>query len=277
MTIDLLLQGGTVVDGTGNERFVADVAVSGGIVTHVGEVDGRGGPQAHAAVDAAVPPLVLVLHVGGVRPAHDHRRERVALAGPDPSGEVELGGEARVLRGAERFAVEPEHEHALGPADLEHDPSPAPSPRHRELGAVQAGRVVVGDLGRLQVEGHRNVRVDRGREALHREAPRHRDLAPASVTERHTLPTPRGGLGPLDAEEPPVAVEAAHPRRVGQGRAGPRARRQRATWSTEATMLLLLLACSSPAPSCPADADVPAALSCAALMAAALTTRAQRS
>jgi N-acyl-D-aspartate/D-glutamate deacylase len=33
---DLVIRGGTVVDGTGNERYVADVAVDGGMITKVG-------------------------------------------------------------------------------------------------------------------------------------------------------------------------------------------------------------------------------------------------
>jgi N-acyl-D-aspartate/D-glutamate deacylase len=37
---DLLIQGATVVDGTGAEPFVADVAVNGGVITAVGQVDG---------------------------------------------------------------------------------------------------------------------------------------------------------------------------------------------------------------------------------------------
>ncbi|MEY3690426.1 MAG: hypothetical protein RJB57_81, partial [Actinomycetota bacterium] len=39
---DLVIRNGSVVDGTGSERYVGDVAVSNGVVTHVGEVDGRG-------------------------------------------------------------------------------------------------------------------------------------------------------------------------------------------------------------------------------------------
>src|SRR5262245_24454937 len=39
---DLVVRNGTVVDGTGRERFVGDVAVDGGIITAVGSVDGRG-------------------------------------------------------------------------------------------------------------------------------------------------------------------------------------------------------------------------------------------
>lgn len=39
---DLVIRNGTVVDGTGGERYVADVAVSNGVITQVGDVDGRG-------------------------------------------------------------------------------------------------------------------------------------------------------------------------------------------------------------------------------------------
>jgi N-acyl-D-aspartate/D-glutamate deacylase len=39
---DLVVRGGTVVDGTGGERWEADVAVDGGRITAVGEVAGRG-------------------------------------------------------------------------------------------------------------------------------------------------------------------------------------------------------------------------------------------
>ncbi len=39
---DLVIRGGTVVDGTGAPRRTADVAISGGTVTEVGDVSGRG-------------------------------------------------------------------------------------------------------------------------------------------------------------------------------------------------------------------------------------------
>ena len=45
---DLVVKGGTVVDGTGGPPHTADVAISGGIVTQVGRVDGL----AHRTLDA---------------------------------------------------------------------------------------------------------------------------------------------------------------------------------------------------------------------------------
>ena len=37
---DLIIRGGTVVDGTGSAGRTADVAITGGVVTDVGKVDG---------------------------------------------------------------------------------------------------------------------------------------------------------------------------------------------------------------------------------------------
>ena len=42
MSHDLVIRGGTVVDGTGAEPFSADVAVDGDTITEVGKVDGKG-------------------------------------------------------------------------------------------------------------------------------------------------------------------------------------------------------------------------------------------
>jgi N-acyl-D-aspartate/D-glutamate deacylase len=39
---DLVIRGGTVVDGTGRRRFTADVAVDGAVIAEVGQVAGRG-------------------------------------------------------------------------------------------------------------------------------------------------------------------------------------------------------------------------------------------
>ena len=55
---DLVIRNGTVVDGTGNERFVGDVAVSNGVVTHVGEVSGRGTREINAEGHLVTPGFV---------------------------------------------------------------------------------------------------------------------------------------------------------------------------------------------------------------------------
>jgi N-acyl-D-aspartate/D-glutamate deacylase len=46
---DLIIRGGTVIDGTGGPERTADVAIRGGLITEVGRVSGRG----HREIDAA--------------------------------------------------------------------------------------------------------------------------------------------------------------------------------------------------------------------------------
>ena len=45
---DLVIRAGTVIDGSGSERKTADVAVSNGVVTEVGQVSGTGHREVHA-------------------------------------------------------------------------------------------------------------------------------------------------------------------------------------------------------------------------------------
>ncbi len=52
---DLVIRGGTVVDGTGNERFVADVAVDGGLITKVGGAVAPGREEIDAAGKIVAP------------------------------------------------------------------------------------------------------------------------------------------------------------------------------------------------------------------------------
>ena len=63
---DLVVRGGTVVDGVGGEPITADVAVSDGRITEVGEVDG----PARQTIDADG----LLVTPGLRRPAHPLRR-----------------------------------------------------------------------------------------------------------------------------------------------------------------------------------------------------------
>ena len=42
---DLVIRGGTVVDGTGAPARTADVAIADGVITEVGAVDGHGAPR----------------------------------------------------------------------------------------------------------------------------------------------------------------------------------------------------------------------------------------
>lgn len=57
---DLVIRGGTVVDGSGAPRRVADVAVDAGLVVEVGAVDGRGRREIDASGQVVLPGFVDV-------------------------------------------------------------------------------------------------------------------------------------------------------------------------------------------------------------------------
>ena len=68
---DLVIRGGTVLDGTGAEPVTADVAITDGVVTEVGRVDGRGPtharrrrPARHARLRRPPRPLRRPGHLG---------------------------------------------------------------------------------------------------------------------------------------------------------------------------------------------------------------------
>ena len=60
MTHDLVLRGGTIIDGTGGESFEGDVAVSKGMITEVGKVSGRGIEEIDARGQIVTPGFVDV-------------------------------------------------------------------------------------------------------------------------------------------------------------------------------------------------------------------------
>ena len=55
---DLVIRGGTVVDGTGEARFVADVAVDGGVITAVGHISAQGREEIDATGKIVAPGFV---------------------------------------------------------------------------------------------------------------------------------------------------------------------------------------------------------------------------
>ncbi len=58
---DMVIRGGLVVDGTGAEPVVADVAITNGVIVAVGEVDGSGAEEIDAR-GLAVTPGFIDLH-----------------------------------------------------------------------------------------------------------------------------------------------------------------------------------------------------------------------
>ena len=55
---DLVIRGGMVLDGTGAEAFVADIAIDGGLITRVGAVPGQGAEEIDASGCIVTPGFV---------------------------------------------------------------------------------------------------------------------------------------------------------------------------------------------------------------------------
>ena len=58
MTHDLVLRGGTIIDGTGGESFEGDVAITNGVITEVGSVGGKGVEEIDARGQVVTPGFV---------------------------------------------------------------------------------------------------------------------------------------------------------------------------------------------------------------------------
>jgi N-acyl-D-aspartate/D-glutamate deacylase len=55
---DLIIRGGTIVDGTGQDRFTGDIAIKDGLIAHVGPVRGDGAEEIDAAGMVVTPGFV---------------------------------------------------------------------------------------------------------------------------------------------------------------------------------------------------------------------------
>src|ERR1700727_3151998 len=102
---ELVIRSGTVVDGSGGEPFIADVAVVGGVIAEVGTVSGRGEREIDAAGLIVAPGFVDIhTHYDG-QAVWDDRLAPSSLHGAPPGGSGYCGV---------GFApVKPEHRDAL--------------------------------------------------------------------------------------------------------------------------------------------------------------------
>jgi N-acyl-D-amino-acid deacylase len=117
---DLVIRGGTVVDGSGKDRFRADVAVKNGLIARVGAVDGKGAQEIDATGRIVTPGFVDVhTHYDGqvtwetrLLPSSNHGVTTVIGGNcgysrnrDDHGHPVELGDLPRISRDAGEAAV----------------------------------------------------------------------------------------------------------------------------------------------------------------------------
>ena len=132
------------------------------IAADVGEVDRLGRVQVDRAGDPAVPPLVLVLDVGRVGPLHD--ASGAGCWRPAGRRSVMSNSEARCesLLTPISSPLSADDEHALGGADVEHDPPAGPGRRDLERRARRRRSGSTSGIVRRQArERHLDVRVVR--------------------------------------------------------------------------------------------------------------------
>ena len=168
--------GEVAADGDVNvERAGGAVGGEAGHQPDVGQMHRRSRPQHDRSLDAAVPPLILVLDPGGRRPVDDHDGQRVGLAGGHERGEVELRAQPAVGGQPDEGTVDVDDGQALRPAEAEHDISPSPVGGHLDRALVHPGGVVGRHPGGVPRKRHLHVGVDRRIPALKGPGPGHLD------------------------------------------------------------------------------------------------------
>ena len=190
-------------------------AVEAGQQLHPFEVRRRRRVPRDAALDAAVPPLVLVLEPRGRRPLRHDECQGAAPTGTDVLGDVELVRQPRVGAGADEASVDPHLQQRLRGTDAQHDAPALPLLRHRDGAAVDPGGVVLGHRRRLEIERHDDVRVVRPvlrAGGLQGPGPGHVDGVPARVVGRRVEHLAGQRVRAVEQLEAPRAVQARPPR-----------------------------------------------------------------
>ena len=142
------------------ERSGRAIGFQAGNGGRVAEGDCRHGDQLDVAVQAGHPPLVLILDPCRRAPPGYDDAHGVRAAAQDRADVV---GRRQVAIGTEpdELPVDPHEAHRVRRADAQQGPTTAPRRRDGELAPVDAGRVVRGNVRRLEGEGHPHVEVHR--------------------------------------------------------------------------------------------------------------------
>ncbi|MPM54602.1 hypothetical protein SDC9_101380 [bioreactor metagenome] len=122
---------------------------------------GRGSAaEGDRSVDATEPPLVLILHIGGIAITDDHQNQGI-LTVQEVIAQVEHRGKACVLSHADECSIQIDFKIALCAANGEYRFSCLPCFIEHKTGAVHSGGILFGGKGRSIGKGHDHIGVVR--------------------------------------------------------------------------------------------------------------------
>jgi len=196
------------------QRGVAIVIVQLGARPNVAHVHGGLGVEVDLAVQAAQPPVILILQIGAVAPTIDLRRHQI-LAWLQVGRDVELGGQAAILTVADHLAVDPDIEGRIRSAKDHKDLPPLPTLWQNEGGAIAAHLIGLVGHARHIVgwEGILHIDIERDAIALQLPVAGHGDGLPVRGIIGRLLKADRRVLGCGRPVELPLTVERVIVRR----------------------------------------------------------------
>ncbi|OQA79119.1 MAG: hypothetical protein BWY31_04271 [Lentisphaerae bacterium ADurb.Bin242] len=185
------------------QNAVLPLVFKRGLRKEIGDRTGGFGEQLNAPDEPRVPPFVLVLEIGRIRPLDDDDREFI-FTGFQEFRDIEFRCAAGVLRESGGNSVHEGVENAFRAVETEQNAASLPVGRNPEKGAVDAGRIAFRRGGRGLLPGHGRVGVVRIVVSLHVPASRNGDFFPWEFVRGEVV---RHGQRVLEVKEIPVAVE----------------------------------------------------------------------
>ena len=168
-------------DGLHIDAGIPATIIEGGLNEEVVELQGRGGAKVYVAVDAAEPPVVLVLKIAPVAPAKDLHGQNVGALFHKRS-DIKFRRQRAVFAVADGCAVDPDVKSRTDPGKMQCDLHLIHISRKLEFTPVTAGRIIVGGNARRvhRHEGISDIGINGRAVALEFPVARHLYVAPVA-------------------------------------------------------------------------------------------------